>query len=43
VIGQLRDVRLARKGAIVMERLDIILSAAAERAERDAPGQAPTP
>ena len=38
VIGQLRDLGLAREGAIVMERLDIILSAAAERAERDAPG-----
>jgi len=28
-----------RDGAIVVERLDIILSAAAERAERDAPGE----
>jgi hypothetical protein len=39
VIGRLRDLGLARKGAIVVERLDIILSAAAERAEQDAPGQ----
>jgi uncharacterized hydrophobic protein (TIGR00271 family) len=39
VIGQLRGLGLARDGAIVVERLDIILSAAAERAERDAPGQ----
>jgi uncharacterized hydrophobic protein (TIGR00271 family) len=39
VIGQLRGLGLARDGAIVIERLDIILSAAAERAERDAPGQ----
>ena len=30
---------MSRDGAIVVERLDIILSAAAERAERDAPGE----
>jgi hypothetical protein len=30
---------LARDGAIVVERLNVILSAAAERAERDAPGE----
>jgi hypothetical protein len=39
VIDQLRGLGLARDGAIVIERLDIILSADAERAERDAPGQ----
>jgi uncharacterized hydrophobic protein (TIGR00271 family) len=39
VIGQLRDLGLPRDGAIVVERLDIILSAAADRAERDAPGE----
>jgi uncharacterized hydrophobic protein (TIGR00271 family) len=39
VIGRLRELGLARDGAIVVERLDIILSAAAERAERDAPGE----
>lgn len=35
VIGRLRELGLSRDGAIVVERLDIILSAAAERAERD--------
>ena len=30
---------MARDGAIVVERLNVILSAAAERAERDAPGE----
>jgi hypothetical protein len=39
VIGRLRDLGLSRDGAIVVERLDIILSAAAERAEREAPGE----
>jgi uncharacterized hydrophobic protein (TIGR00271 family) len=39
VIGKLRDLGLSRDGAIVVERLDIILSAAADRAERDAPGE----
>ena len=39
VIGHLRELGLARDGAIVVERLDVILSAAAERAERDAPGE----
>ncbi len=39
VIGRLRELGLSRDGAIVVERLDIILSAAAERAERDAPGE----
>jgi uncharacterized hydrophobic protein (TIGR00271 family) len=39
VIGRLRDLGLSRDGAIVVERLDIILSAAADRAERDAPGE----
>jgi uncharacterized hydrophobic protein (TIGR00271 family) len=39
LIGRLRDLGLSREGAIVVERLDIILSAAAERAEEDAPGQ----
>src|SRR3954452_1080977 len=38
IIGKLRELGLSRQGAIVVERLDIILSAAAERAERDAPG-----
>jgi hypothetical protein len=39
VIGRLRELGLSRDGAIVVERLDPILSAAAERAERDAPGE----
>jgi uncharacterized hydrophobic protein (TIGR00271 family) len=39
VIGRLRGLGLPRDGAIVVERLDIILSSAAERAERDAPGE----
>jgi Domain of unknown function (DUF389) len=39
VIGRLRELGLSCDGAIVVERLDIILSAAAERAERDAPGE----
>jgi hypothetical protein len=39
VIGRLRELGLSRDRAIVVERLDIILSAAAERAERDAPGE----
>lgn len=38
IIGRLRELGLSREGAIVVERLDIILSAAAERAEREAPG-----
>jgi hypothetical protein len=39
VIGRLQELGLSRDGAIVVERLDIILSAAAERAEQDAPGE----
>ena len=38
IIGRLRELGLSRDGAIVVERLDIILSAAAERAERESPG-----
>jgi uncharacterized hydrophobic protein (TIGR00271 family) len=38
IIGQLRELGLSRQGAIVVERLDIVLSAAAQRAEQDAPG-----
>jgi hypothetical protein len=39
VIGGLRELGLSRDGAIVVERLDISLSAAAERAEREPPGE----
>ncbi len=39
IISRLRELGLSRRGAIVVERLDIILSAAAERAARDAPGE----
>jgi uncharacterized hydrophobic protein (TIGR00271 family) len=38
IIGRLQELGLSRNGAIIVERLDIILSASAERAERDAPG-----
>ena len=39
VIGRLQELGLSRDGAIVVERLDIILSAAADRAEQEAPGE----
>jgi uncharacterized hydrophobic protein (TIGR00271 family) len=39
VIGRLQELGLPRDGAIVVERLDIILSAAADRAEQAAPGE----
>ena len=38
IVGRLREMGLSRQGAIVLERLDATLSAAADQAERDAPG-----
>jgi uncharacterized hydrophobic protein (TIGR00271 family) len=38
VIGDLKELRIHEKGAISIEPIDVQLSEAAERAERDAPG-----
>jgi hypothetical protein len=43
VIGRLQELGLSRDGAIVVERLDIILSAAASVLNKTAPGKVRTP